>query len=356
MQAIYAFKLGQNPDKQLSKDLLEKDAALYKKRMIKDIDNIYDEYLLILLLLISLSDFVEIEEKMKKERLIKPKPTPHKKLKFLTNKIIEKLRNNEMLQSERKKKSIRWKPYDSIVFELYNKTLRKDKKYLEYLELPARQSKALTAKAVQKQAGSKKAGGPAHSSERPELQDDVNEVSFEDDREIVKHILKHIILKDALTMSYYEDMDMNWHGNKHIVESMVLNTLKSVTCESNESFPLAVLSQNWKEDKVFFEDLYYKTIDNDDEYEKLISKRAKNWKIERIAAVDRILLKMAISEMINFPDIPIKVTINEFLEIAALYSTPKSKMFINGILDNIAHSLIKNGVIRKSGKGVIDNK
>lgn len=317
MQAIYAFKHGQSSDMQLSKVLLKKEADLCRKNMNKDIENIYDEYLLVLLLLISLSDFVEIEEKEKKERLVKSEPTPEKKLKFFTNQVIEKLRINKALQVESVKRNLKWIPDDSVVFNLYKKVLKKDKKYLEYLEL--------------------------------------NDSSFEEDMQIIKHLLKRVILKAAVTTSYFEDRDMSWPENKYIVESL-LNTVRSVTNESNGSFPLAALSQNWKEDKIFFENLYKKTVDNDDEYDKLVAKKAKNWAIERIAAIDRILLKMAISEMINFQDIPLKVTINEYIEIAKSYSTPKSKEFINGILDNIATTLAKKGMIKKSGKGLIGNK
>ena len=324
MQAIYAFKHGQSSDMQLSKDLIKKEADLCSENMNKDIENIYDEYLLVLLLLISLSDFVEIEEKEKKERLVKSEPTPEKKLKFFTNQVIKKLRINKALQKESVKLVLsdsegtpKLYPTDHLVRDLYKKVLKKDKKYLEYLEL--------------------------------------NESSFEEDMQIIKHLLKRVILKAAVTTSYFEDRDMSWPENKYIVESL-LNTVRSVTNESNGSFPLAVLSQNWKEDKIFFENLYKKTIDNDDEYDKLVAKKVKNWAIERIAAIDRILLKMAISEMINFQDIPVNVTINEYIEIAKLYSTPKSKEFINGILDNIAKTLAKKGMIKKSGKGIIDNK
>ena len=94
----------------------------------------------------------------------------------------------------------------------------------------------------------------------------------------------------------------------------------------------------------------------EEKYESLIAEKTKNWDIERIAATDKIIMEMAIAEMINFPSIPVKVTINEYIEVAKRYSTPKSKVFINGILDVIAGELENTGVIRKSGRGLIDNK
>jgi N utilization substance protein B len=93
-----------------------------------------------------------------------------------------------------------------------------------------------------------------------------------------------------------------------------------------------------------------------EKYEVLIANKSKNWDLDRISDTDKILLLMAIQEMINFPGIPLKVTINEYIEVSKKYSTPKSKQFINGVLDVIAVDLQKEGVIKKSGRGLIDNK
>jgi N utilization substance protein B len=103
-------------------------------------------------------------------------------------------------------------------------------------------------------------------------------------------------------------------------------------------------------------DLFKHTLDNDDQYEQLISGKAKNWDIERLAMLDRIILKMAIAEMLHFPSIPVKVTINEYIELSKEYSTPKSKQFVNGILDATVAELTANNLLKKSGRGLIDNK
>jgi N utilization substance protein B len=102
--------------------------------------------------------------------------------------------------------------------------------------------------------------------------------------------------------------------------------------------------------------LYDKTIAGDIELEQIVTDKVRNWDIERVAVLDRVILKLAISEMIHFPSIPVKVTINEYIELSKLYSTPKSKQFINGILDSASAELIKSGRVRKSGRGLIDNK
>jgi len=116
------------------------------------------------------------------------------------------------------------------------------------------------------------------------------------------------------------------------------------------------LSSNWEEDREFFTELFDSSLANDKSLEDVIHKKLQNWDMERLAMVDRILLKMAISEMIHFSSIPVKVTINEYIELSKLYSTPKSKQFINGILDTTSAELVESGVIKKSGRGLIDNK
>ena len=136
---------------------------------------------------------------------------------------------------------------------------------------------------------------------------------------------------------------------------MIAKTLKSIE-EGDSDFELTEMSYNWEEDKEFFEMIFEKTLDEEAKYEDMIAQKAKNWDIDRISETDKILLEMAIQEMINFPAIPVKVTINEYIEISKKYSTPKSKQFVNGVLDVIAVDLQEQGVIRKSGRGLIDNK
>jgi N utilization substance protein B len=103
----------------------------------------------------------------------------------------------------------------------------------------------------------------------------------------------------------------------------------------------------------FIIQLFRKTVSSSEEYEKLISDRTKNWELERIALTDIILIKMALAELIHFPSIPVKVTMNEYIEISKSFSTPKSKLFINGILDKLAEELMKEGRIRKRGRGLM---
>jgi N utilization substance protein B len=113
---------------------------------------------------------------------------------------------------------------------------------------------------------------------------------------------------------------------------------------------------NWDDDKEFIEKLYLRGSELEAKYKTLISNNTRNWEVDRLPLTDRIILEMAIAELIIFPNIPVKVSINEYIELAKNYSTPKSRQFINGILDVIAKELKTSGDVKKSGRGLIDNK
>jgi len=150
---------------------------------------------------------------------------------------------------------------------------------------------------------------------------------------------------------FFEEKDLNWNLNKEVVKSMSTKTFK---IEALEDLSLQPLALQWEDDKSFFEDLYEFTLDSDKDLNGWVEAQTKNWESDRLAMTDFILLKMAVAEMIKFPSIPVKVSINEYIELAKNYSTPKSGQFINGILDEISIRLISEKIIQKSGRGLID--
>jgi N utilization substance protein B len=131
--------------------------------------------------------------------------------------------------------------------------------------------------------------------------------------------------------------------------------LKSIK-EEGEEIEFAAISYSWDEDVKFLKDLFKKSVDKIIDLEKVIMGNLENWDINRIALTDKVILMVAISEMIEFPSIPVKVSINEYIDISKVYSTPKSKNFVNGMLDVISSKLFDEGTIKKSGRGLIDNK
>ncbi len=177
--------------------------------------------------------------------------------------------------------------------------------------------------------------------------------SEEDHLEILRILFKRIIFKSEEINEDFLEQDIQWNENQSILRGLILKTIKSW---DGETFELKEISQNEEEDFGFFKELVQETLSRNDEFEQIIKERAKNWDYSRIAQIDMVILKLALAEMICFPSIPVKVTINEFIDISKIYSTPKSKQFINGILDVLANKLTSEGVIKKSGRGLIDNK
>ena len=158
-------------------------------------------------------------------------------------------------------------------------------------------------------------------------------------------------------LSFFSEKDLNWTENKAIVRSLAAKVLKNATSSEvpiDEILPEIAI--NWEEDKEFFENIFNFTIENAMESKALIAEKTKNWDIERLAFTDKVIISMALAEMIHFPSIPVKVTINEYIDISKTYSTPKSKQFVNGLLDVLSKELMDQGKIRKSGRGLLDNK
>jgi N utilization substance protein B len=183
-----------------------------------------------------------------------------------------------------------------------------------------------------------------------------DDTTFTDDWNLAAHLYREVIFKHELSKAYFESNDLHWAENREIIRSMVSKTLRSITEESGSRVELAPLALNWEDDREFFRSLYVVTLENDEAFERLIAPKTQNWDMERVTFTDKIILKMALSELLHFPSIPVKVTINEYIDISKTYSTPKSKQFVNGLLDALANDLTAEGLIRKSGRGLIDNK
>lgn len=177
--------------------------------------------------------------------------------------------------------------------------------------------------------------------------------SEESQKEIMRHLVRKLILGSGPINDFFEEQDIRWAEDKTIFRSLVDKTVKSI---DHGSIEIQKLSLDWEDDKSFINKLFKSTIDLDEKHKQLIAKNTKNWEVDRLPLTDRVILEMAIAEMINFPSIPIKVTINEYIELTKEYSTPKSRQFINGILDVISKSMKESGDIKKSGRGLIDNK
>jgi N utilization substance protein B len=166
------------------------------------------------------------------------------------------------------------------------------------------------------------------------------EVTYADDRELWRKIYKNIIMKSEILEDNLEDKCIYWNDDKETVDTFVLKTIKRFDEAKGDEQELLPEFRDY-EDREFAVTLIRKAIENCQYYQLLISKSVKNWEFNRLAYMDVIIMQMALAEILSFPEIPITVSINEYVELAKCYSTPKSHAYINGILDNIAKRLIK---------------
>lgn len=296
---------------------VKKDYKYFGQQMLQAVELIYDHYLSTLQIMEVFVKLIEEEDQRNTNRYTELKEKSAQP--FLKNKVLQKLLSNKSYQNYVVRRNIKWADGDlDIIRQLYKNVLRKDEAFIQYISW--------------------------------------GEHTYEEDHQLIKHIFKTIIFKDETVQSLFEEHDLNWQENKVIVKNLVNKTVKLLDEASDENLMLLDLSANWEDDRAFFEELYHKTLEADTKYEQIISENIQNWDVERVAVIDKIILKMALSEMHIFRSIPVKVTINEYIEISKLYSTPKSKQFINGVLDKLAQELTDKGDIRKSGRGLIDNK
>lgn len=302
------------------KKYVSKDLKHFQQNIIRYSENTYYLYLLILQLLPEIAKIIsnEWQEKQKKKATSDVVEVHSKStLNLVLNQGVSLLKTHQELNAEFNSNNVSWKPHIDELKRWYRDRLKTDEDYQKYIT--------------------------------------INKPNEEQDLNIVNHIIKKLVLKDEILTPVFEAIDICWSEDRNVVKSMLKKTLNSINLKNND-LELAVLSPNWEEDLQYCIDLFKFTIKDEKQNQEILSKRIKNWEIDRIATIDYILLQMAISEMVNFPNIPVKVTINEFIEISKNYSTPKSKTFINGVLDVIASELTKEEKIRKSGRGLIDNK
>jgi len=293
----------------------KEDRERISRRMPPEIDGIYDTYLFVLQLFIELSVLSKMERDRQYEDIDGPKLARNSG--FDTNQIVKILAESKPLQAELIRRGARWDdPKNTFVRKLFREVFRNDEIYRAYCTKSAH--------------------------------------NLEEDQELINHALKNILFKHEDCVTFWEQNDLYWNETGDIVRKMAAKTLKSA--QEAEGVQLSPLTDSWDEDHYFMEELFKQTLHNERQYEELIAEPLKNWDADRLASTDYLILKMALAEMMTFTGIPVKVTINEAIELAKEYSTPKSGKFVNGILDTLSKSLIGDGKIRKSGRGLLDNK
>jgi N utilization substance protein B len=175
---------------------------------------------------------------------------------------------------------------------------------------------------------------------------DAKEDSYEDDRELWRKLYRTLIQNNESLDALLEEKSLYWNDDKEVVDTFVLKTIKRFE-EKNLSNQELLPEYDNLEDKDYARKLFRATIMNADEYQRYMSETSRNWDFSRLAYMDIVIMQIAIAEMLTFPSIPVNVSINEYVEIAKLYSTPRSAGYINGMLDAIARHLIATGKLLK---------
>ena len=188
-----------------------------------------------------------------------------------------------------------------------------------------------------------------YNSELFEKYESFDNLNFENRKQIVIDIFKKIIVKNEFLYQLYEDEELGWVDDFPLVNTLFLNYLKSYNESKKNNIPLKIFSD--KEDKKFGLKLFKSIINNDNELDKIISEFTPEWENERIAVIDLLILKMCLTEFLNFPSIPVKVSINEYIEISKNYSSPESSNFINGVSNNVFKNLKEKELIKKNERG-----
>lgn len=293
----------------------KKDIKGSVKTLMQSIDSVYEMYIWMLSLLVEVTEFTANDAAERANKHLKTAEDLNPNLKLLHNKFSVLLQKNPAYVAAVKKYKVDWGFDPEIRKTIYN-ALKASPEYADYLA-------------------------------------DSNE-SLETSKDIIKYIFRKIILKNQGIIQVFEEKFINWQVDHEVMKGMVAKTLKNFTSDDPMENKLTQISADWEEDSKFVEDLFVFTLQNDSKYQEMIADRTKNWESERIALMDTILMKMAICELLNFESIPVKVTINEYLELSKDYSTPKSNSFINGILDKILGDFKKNNTIKKIGRGLIE--
>lgn len=304
MQSVYAITRSND-------DSLEKQQKFLKF----SIENTYALYLLMLSLLKEIHALAKEQVKLSSNSYLANTTDNYPdKEKFINNRFLQLIADNSSFKEELERRKLdNWYLNDEYVKLLYKEIVQSD-----------------VYKVYMNKEGS----------------------SFDEDKQLILELYKNIIAPNDKIYEYFEDDKLTWIDDIPLVNTFILKLFKKVKPNVLESYFLPELVKD-QDDIVFANRLLTKTLLNNEALVKEIQDKTPNWDKDRIADIDAILLKMAITELLHFPSIPERVTMNEYLELAKEYSTPKSSTFINGILDKLVKEYQKDGKLNKIGRGLL---
>ncbi len=303
-QTLYAFS-------QAGKGAMSK----YENELLRSIDKLFDLYILLLQLPVELAKIEERKQEEAKNKILPSYEDLNPNTKFLENKVVKLLSENTGLNQEIKDRKINWTPYQDELMKFY-RFMKQSEVYQKYM----------------------------HSGRK----------SFKEDKDFVEFIYSRLLSEFDLLIQTIEESSIYWsEDDLDYVLSMTIKHIRKFNTSSDEFTRIAYKFKDPEEDLSFIKNLFRRTIGNDDELSEIIARHTENWDVERIALTDFVILKMALTELMFMPSIPVKVTLNEYIELAKNFSTPKSQAFVNGLLDKMVKSLKESGKIQKAGRGLV---
>jgi len=303
MQVIYALKRSE-----------EINITSEEKFLKSSMENMYDLYLLLLSLLVKVHEKAKDQQEKSQQKHLLTSEDLNPNMKFIKNELLVQLSDSLVLKNTLEKHKISNWELDNEYVEVIFRAILESKIYTTYMEAEV--------------------------------------VSYKKDRQFVVDLFKEVIAPNEKLYNYLEDRNLTWIDDLPVVNTALVKLLNKSKQENSENFFTPQLFKD-DDDKEFGVTLLKKTIENLDSYSEEISLKTQNWDKDRIADIDFVLLQMAICEFREFPSIPTKVSINEYIEIAKEYSTPKSNVFINGVLDKIVKEYDENKTLNKIGRGLM---
>ncbi|MFN8115076.1 MAG: transcription antitermination factor NusB [Bacteroidia bacterium] len=300
MQTLYSYFQQEKPD-----------AVFYEKELFKSLDKIYDLYIYVLVLFTDIHQTALLVTEENKNKRLPSKEDLQPNMRFIENVVLVSLTRSEELKKEVANRKISWQSDFDLVRKLYAE-LRTTELYKNYM-----------------------------ASTTP---------SAKEDKQFLISMATEFLYEHDLLNHIFEEKNIHWADDTFGAFSMVSRTFENFTGKLN----LVPLYKDKEDDVQFISTLFRKTIAGDKEFNKLIDEKTKNWELDRIASMDILLMKMAIAEFLYVSNVPVKVSLNEYIDISKEYSTPNSRTFINGVLDKIIADLKRDNKIQKTGRGLME--
>ena len=275
----------------------------------------YDLYHLLFAILGELTDYANERIESRKMKNLPTEEDLNPNLRFINNKLIIRLKSDNSLNKYLTGNKLNWSHYPDLIRGIYNTLIESDL-YKDYIT---------------------------------SANDD-----FQNDRRFCEDFFSNILVNSDIMLNELEEQSIYWNDDLDFTISMVIKTIKKFKSQDDQNEYLMSLYKD-EEDQEFTTKLFRKAILNNTENRKIIENYTKNWDVDRVAIMDILIMQLALTELMEFPSIPVKVTLNEYIELAKYYSTNKSSTFINGVLDRITKDFREEGKIVKAGRGLLES-